>query len=517
MSKDGLTYKKGGHYELPNGEVIKGRVPAEKALQELKLKNVLQSAMTGRQEITRRAGVGYKGERDIYTVAGYTQPGKEDFELFWGLYERNEIAGRIIDMPPKTTWKTPPELVEPDRESDEPTPFMEEVLALADRLRLWNRLERGDRLARIGRYGVILIGVPGDDKDLVNEMTALRGPEDILYLSAYHEKEARISTFVTDPGNSRFGLPLLYDIEISNGEAGKGKQTLKVHWSRVIHIAEDVLGDDTYGRPILKRLLNRLFDLDKVTASTAEAFWQLATRILVGSVDSDSDMDDTKFKELGDNLQEVVHDLRRQFLGQGVDLKWLESTPPEPGGAADLYMMLVAAGAGIPKRVLFGTETGERASEQDERQWLGTINERQEQHAEPNILRAFLDRMIQYKGLTAPGKDGYDIIWPTLFEETESAKAEANVKRSEAAKNLTPIGGNPLDFVEIDENRDVWLKTTKQMEEERLLEEEEDEEMEPEPLPEGGIDDGAPPEALEAPAEGDDEDPLPVEEVGEEA
>ena len=506
----GLKHKGGGYYDLPDGRSIKGRVQAEQALTVLQLKRALSSGSSYRQEIARRAGIGYKGERDIYTVAGYqSQYGEIPFSYYWSLYDRNEIAGRVVDMPPKTTWKTPPLIQEEGMDPEKPTPFVKEFNDLADRIRLWNRFERGDRLARIGQYGVILIGVPGEDGDLGNEMPQLSGPGDVLYLSQFQEKEATIVSLGSDPADPRFGLPELYDIKMDQ-QAGSTKTTttLRVHWSRVIHIAEDLLGNDVYGRPVLKRVINRLFDLDKVTASTAEAFWQLATRILTANVVQNSDMSEAKFTELGEAMQEMIHDLRRQFLGEGVELKWLESTPPDPGEAADLYMMLIAAGAGIPKRILFGTETGERASDEDERQWLGSINERKEQHAEPVILRPFIDRMIDRGALPTPASGSYDVIWPTLFEESEATKAEANKNRAEAAKALTPIGGNPLEIIEVDEDRNIWLKTTRQMEEEGLFDDD-DEPPPPPPLPDTG-----PPEAIEGdepPPEGTPAEP-PIEE-----
>jgi hypothetical protein len=475
----GLTYKGGGHFELPDGSTVKGKKRAEGRLKAIRLRHALQSAATARADIMRRAGIGYGGERDIYTTAGYTPQGKETFDLYWSLYQRDGIAARIVDMAPKTTWKKPPLIVEEGADPDDPTEFMEQFKNLADRLRLWNRFERADVLSRIGQWGVILIGVPGDDSELTKEMPTLNGPDDVLYLTAFHEKDSKITKWVADPSNPRFGLPEEYELTFTTEGSSISTKESRVHWSRVLHIAEDTLTDDVHGRPVLKRVLNPLYDLLKETASTGEAFWQLATRVLVGSVDKDSKMSDEDFTELGENLEEVIHDLRRQFLGQGIDLQWLESTPPDPSSAVDTTFMVLAASAGIPKRVLVGTETGERASEQDERQWLGSISEREEQHAEPNFVRAFIDRLVDKNGLSAPSAGKYEVLWPTLFEETEAKKAEANKARAEAAKALTPIGGNPMEIIEVDSEGNVRLRPTLQLQEEGVLDDGEEEGAEP--------------------------------------
>lgn len=450
-----------GWYQVPGVGKVRGKDAAEAALSRSSpAKADLRLALLSRLAFAQRAGFQYGSKRDIYEVAGYIAQGQEEFDDYWGFYDRNEIAGRIVDMAPKGTWKTPPEIVEPDVDPEKPTPFMADFSALAERLRLWHYFERADRLSRIGRYGVLFIGVPGEDMALKEEMPTLRGPDDVLYLSAFSEKAAAIKSFVRDTGDPRFGLPLMYELDFSTAtDTTSTSRKMMVHHSRVIHIAEDLLDDEVYGRPVLKRLLNRLSDLEKVTASTGESYWQMAARILTGEIDPDAAVSETTLDNLGGALEEMVHDLRRQFISEGVKLSWLDSTPADPGSAADLFMTLIAAGAGIPKRILFGSETGERASTEDQKTWYSSINERQEQHAEPSILRAFIDRLGAYNAMDLP-KAGYDVVWPTLFEEPESLIADANLKRAETAKALTPVGGDPMELVEVDEERNVWIRST---------------------------------------------------------
>jgi hypothetical protein len=483
---DVVRYKGGGWYELPDGKKVRGseNLPAPLATQA--------STLSDRLRFIRRAGFQYQNIRDVYTTAGYVQEGKETFEHFWSLYERDPTAGRIIDMPAKTTWKTPPEVFEGEGErEEEPTDFEEAWDGLVKRLQVWSHFERVDRLCRIGRYAVLFIGTRGsDDQSLKNELSAMQGPEDVLYLSSFAETNAVVKTWETDPGSPRFGLPVLYELNLAGGVEEFPDKKLMVHESRLIHVAEDTLSDDVYGRPALKRALNPLADLLKVSAATGEAYWQLAARILSGKIDpSITDISEEQMTAMGEALEEMVHDLRRQFLGTGVDLNWLSGETPKPSDALEVYKQLMAVASGIPTRILFGSEQGQLASAQDERAYFGMVNERQEHHAEPNILRAFIDRLVKYRALPLPvegeERHEYTVVWPALFEMSEKEMAEANLTRAKAAKELTAMGGDPLALVEIDKDRNVWLRPSEEMpepeplmppeEEEEVLEEEEEE------------------------------------------
>lgn len=475
------TYEGGGWYTLPDGSRMRGRDAVLSHYQgqaEAGDAHQHNRTLVGRQRFVRKAGLQYGGARDVYTVAGYIPEGDLDWEHYWSRYERQDIAGRIVDMAPQTTWRHPPDVVEPNEE--EGTEFTEDFNKLADRLRLWHRLERADRLARIGRYGVLFLGVRDEpDAALKNPLPNLESQDDVLYLSAFHEGDVEIQSWVEDVQDPRFGQPLTYRINLSSGVANFPTAEEVVHWSRVIHVAEDLLADDVFGRPALKRVMNRLQDLEKITAATAEAYWQLADKILMLSVDPNLQMSNDDRDALGEAAEEMMHDLRRQLVGQGIEGSWLGGDHPEPGDAADLYMMLIAAASSIPKRILFGSETGERASEQDQRQWMGTIQEREQNHAEPSILRPLIDRLVDHGALPSPGEEGYEVVWPNRFQLTEKEEADLSKTRAETAKALTPVGGDPRALIRVDDENTVHLRPTEELESTQPDEEDEEELGEP--------------------------------------
>jgi len=460
VGRYGITNRGGGWFELPTGHKVRGEENAIATMQIARTQAMMASTEVGRMRFLQKAGLQYGGKRDVYKTAGYIPPGQETYEDYYALYERDPLGGRIVDLAPSTTWKSPPSLSEPGMDEEQGTPFTQDFAVLVQSLKLWHRLERVDRLSRIGRYGILLIGARGTDSSLKTELPRMQGPEDVLYLSAYPEGDVKIHTWVKDHQDPRFGLPETYEVDLSSGVESFGSFKEVVHASRVIHVAEGLLADEVYGRPALKRVLNPLFDLQKLAAATGEGYWQMAARILQGTIDPDVELPEGFLDTMGDAMEEIVHDLRRQFLGYGTKLDWMEGELPRPKEAAEFFLQLVAAGSGYPLRVLLGTERGELASTLDERSFLGTINERQEKHAEPNILRAVIDRLVDHGALAPPGEEGYDVQWPTLFEESELDQAEANKARADTAKALTPVGGNPYDLIEVDKDRNVWLIPT---------------------------------------------------------
>ena len=410
--------------------------------------------VVSRLEYAVTHGLQYGEDRDLYAVGGY--PRTLSWVQFNSLYQRDGIAGQIVDMPAEATWRSPPEISEPDQE--EGTRFTREFEKLRDRLGLWGVFERADRMARIGRYSVILMGIRGDtDATMPSPMRRLSGPEDLLYLAPFDEKRATINEWVAD-GSERHGQPKNYKIDLTGGIkefTGTSVGTVIVDWTRVIHVAEGLLGDLVFGRPALLRVYNDLHDYQKVATSTGEAYWQRVAGILAARWPEGMIADDDQLKALDEGLKEAYHDLRRTLISNA-EIYRVAETEPNPEPAANLYMTRIAAGAGIPKRMLFGSETGERASSEDQKTFLGSISERQKQHAEPHILRPFLDRLIRVNGLPKPGAEGYDVVWPTLFQVPEKEIAEANKLRADAIAALTPMGGDPSVLYEIDAERNIW-------------------------------------------------------------
>jgi hypothetical protein len=412
------------------------------------------STMLSRARWVSRAGMQYNGKRDVFEVAGY--PKAPTFDQYLALYERDGIAARIVDMVAKAAWRTPPEVAEPDKPDG--TEFTKAFAALTQRtdLDLWRTFAMADCRAGVGSFGILLIGTRdvADESGFRQPLSRLSGPKDVLYLAPHDQGCVEVERYVKNPSDPRYGLPELYKLT-RRGDKNLPGGTLLVHASRVLHVAEDA-SDGVHGRPRLQRVLNLLFDLLKVSASTGESYFQLTPPMLQAEIDPSAEFTDTQLTELDDKLAEMVHDMRRTVYGQGMKLHRLEATTPNMSQVIDGYFTLIAGAAGIPKRILFGNEAGELASSTDQASFFGTVAEHQRQHAEPNLLRAFIDRLVAAGALPQPGAAGYRVEWPALFKESEDTIASANLKRAQIAQALTPVGGDPRALVEIDEDRNVW-------------------------------------------------------------
>lgn len=386
----------------------------------------------------------HDGDRDLFDALGY--PDHVTYRDYRAWYERGGIAKTIIQKPPSKTWEERPEIVDDaDVGDDDQTDFEADVEALFDASDetelargLRHYLERVDELARIGDYAVLFLGLSDADteSDLADPVdeTQIDGLDDLLYLTPLGEGDANISEWNDDVSSRRNGLPELYSLDLANGSRS---QTVEVHHSRVIHVAEGILDDEVMGQPALQPVINRLFDLEKVLGSSAEAFWMVSNPGLALSVDPE--LQDVPTDKMDKQVDEYEHNLRRVLKMYGVDVEQLDAQDVNPEPVVDSIVKTVAGTLGWPQRVLVGSERGDLASSQDEAHFHGVIGSRMTKYAEPVILRATLDRFLQFGVLRDPQGGSYTVDWPDLFELTELEQADLKSTLADAVKTLAPM------------------------------------------------------------------------------
>ena len=84
-----------------------------------------------------------------------------------------------------------------------------------------------------------------------------------------------------------------------------------------------------------------------------------------------------------------------------------------------------------------GSERGELASTQDTSEWKEYVQARLEDHAEPNILRPFVDALIKYGILPTPVTGDYTIRWNDLYSLSEKARVDIGKSRATAIREYT--------------------------------------------------------------------------------
>ena len=404
--------------------------------------------LSTRLGIAAKLGETYEGDRDLYQALGYRRD--PEFEHYLSYYLRGDIAAKVIDLAPQATWRHAPTIQSENEE------FVEQIEEMDDRLRLFHFMERIDEISGIGEFGVLLIGTRGTK--ITEDPGKLDGPEDIVYVRAYHQGSVEIEKFDEDTTSSRYGKPTVYKINLAGtttsvatqGRTTKGSSTTTsstssaelIPWQRVIHVAEHLIEDDVHGQPRLARVLNRVDDLFKVLGGSAELYWQNIGGVWHADISPDvkvADGDPAKFE---DDILAARHGLTRLIQTRGVTLNTVAGVPTDPSGTYQALKEAISAGASIPERVLFGSERGQLAGDQDQKEWQARIAARQELHAEPVVLRATLDRFITLGALVDPKK--YDVDWPPLDAPSTEDRAITAEKFAKAIAALAPAGASDL-------------------------------------------------------------------------
>lgn len=420
------------------------------------------SFIMARYQFARQAGITFGGARDTYEILGYDRliSNKQYRER----YMRGGVAGRVVDAFPNACWRGEMEIVE-DEDPKSDTAFEQAWNALDTRLQVRAKLRRVDKLAGLSTYAVLLIGA---QDTLDQELPKGSSQEQILYLTPFSggggaggggttrtqafDADASIVEYETDSSNPRFGEARFYQLRRLN--VAMPMDASRVHWSRIIHVAEDLLDDEIFGTPRLERVWNLLDDLDKVTGGGAEAFWLRANQGLHLDIDKDMSLPDVKdtIANLKDQSEAYKHQLTRWLRTRGVKTEVLGSDVANFSGPADVLLTQISGATAIPKRILTGSEMGQLASSQDRDNWKDQVNGRQTSHVGPYIVRQLVDRLVKYGYLPTPAKGplAYEVRWPHIQTMTEQEKAEGAAKW--AAVNQT-YGGTVFTA---DEIRDKW-------------------------------------------------------------
>jgi len=395
----------------------------------------LASALLGRSQIMARMGKSFGTARDIYLALGYTKtPIYADYEA---RFKRQDVAKRIVKAPVSATWKGRPKITEVEKKE---TQFEKDWGALVKEKNIFHHLIRLDVLAGIGDYAILLLGF--DDGENISEKLNSNSKE-LLYLQPYSEQNASVGKWVEDTTDPRYGMPEAYTLQLSQ-EAGSSKtRVIEAHHSRVIHAAEGMLESNVRGTPRLECVLNRLQDLELVSGGSAEMFWRGAFPGYGFVADKDAQIIGQAMTDLEDEIEEYVHGLKRYLRIQGMTITELSSQVSDPSKHIDVYLSLISAATGIPRRILTGSERGELASTQDKKNWAERIDERREDYAEPVVLRPFVDKMIEAGVVAEPSSGDYTVEWPDVYSESEKERAEiSEIKAKALAVYVNAMGAD---------------------------------------------------------------------------
>jgi len=396
------------------------------------------SELVSRVKLAGRLGQQYGTDRDIYEALGY--PKTLTYRDFAARYERQDIARAVIDKPVDASWQGGC-LIQESTEEDTSLENAWKNLVQDAELDVIDKLCRLDKLVGIGEYAILLFGL-GDVSNKEQFAMPAGKSSQLIYLRPLGEGSVAINQWETNTQDPRYGLPLMYELKLSQADSDI-TTSLRVHHSRILHVAGELLEGTVKGSSRLLPIYNRLFDLEKLVGASAEMFWRGARPGYKGKVDKDYMLTSDEEEDFRDQLDEYEHNLRRFLISTGIDLSAMETQVADPSNHVDIQIQMISAQTGIPKRILTGSERGELASTQDLASWYSLIQGRRDNYVEGNILRPFI-RKCQEFGILPPVKneeEGYSIIWKPMFEKSDKEKAEVGEIR---AKALNQYAAQPM-------------------------------------------------------------------------
>ena len=399
-----------------------------------KTKMVYNEMMTMTREMLNRLT---NPQTDIDSACGYLLTlGITEYRAY---YDRLGLAKRAVQIWPDECWQSFPEVYEDD--SIKETEFEKTWKELQTKLSLFYYLHKIDILSGIGQYGILLLGFDDGgklDTPIVNvdtktgELTKTSEKRKLLYLRAYDQSVVTIATFEQSPLSPRYGMPTMYSIKYQDaGETGKATD-IKVHWTRVIHVADNRESSEVLGVSRMQTIYDNLFDVKKVSGSSAEMFWKggfpgYAFELTPEAIAMGAEIDTESVKE---QMTLWSTGLQRWLSLQGVTTKSLTPQVADPVGHVDVHLKLIALSLGVPYRVLLGSEEAKLASVQDKRTWNNRVARRQNSYLTSMLVRPFIDRLIATGCLPEPAQ--YKVVWPDLNAATKDDITKIAMNRTKA-------------------------------------------------------------------------------------
>lgn len=399
-------------------------------------------------------------KRDIDKECGY--PSALTIDDYRTIYDREGIGTRVVDIFPEESWKTDPEVLE--KADGEFTPWEQQWKDLEEEFNLYHEMLRADCISGIGTFGILLIGIDdgkalsepadgveevenvlpdmGDTEKAKKQGTPEKPTRRLIYVRPFDESVVKIKQYETDTTKPRYGQPTLYTITMaddsvqvkSQGVSAPDSKAMDVHWTRVIHLADNRKNSLVFGVPRLQDVFNRTYDLRKLCGGSGEMFWKggfpgLSFEMPPGAMGIAAMTEDDK-KGLRKEIENYMNGLQRYLALANMQTKSLAPQVADPTAHFEMFIKAICISKGIPYRIFMGSEEAQLAGDQDKKEWNDRLKRRQQKYIAPRILRPFLRRLMNMGVLTRLEK--IIITWQDLNSPSDKDKAENGLKRTQA-------------------------------------------------------------------------------------
>jgi thioredoxin reductase len=284
----------------------------------------------------------------------------------------------------------------------------------------------------------------------------------LLFLRCYDEALVQIVQYEADVRNPRFGMPVMYRITLndpSTQHSGVGLPlaTVRVHWSRVLHLADNLQSSEVFGVPRQRPVLNPILDIRKIRGAGAEGYWKscfagiaLSTHPQLGG---DVSIEEDKTKQM---LHEYFWGLNRGLILSGMTAQTLAPQVIDPTPHVAVNLEAICIQLGCPIRVFKGSERGELASSQDDSSWNDRVKGRRIGYVTPRVIVPFIDRMISLGVLSQPGRGGAGVKGGdgSSLQDDAHTSQDADDENGGGGDEKKPPFGRPKSGMRQDDDQD---------------------------------------------------------------
>ena len=255
---------------------------------------------------------------------------------------------------------------------------------------------------------------------------AVESPEKIEGFVAYGSTLIVDVKFDENKESSRFGLPEIYKVKISEREQAE------VHYSRVIHFATRLLDHPWEGLSVLEPVWDDLTVIRNIAWGMGQTLYRYGSGFPVVTI---------KGAKTPEQLREWSREwgpltARTSMFKtdkQEIEFKGLAGRALNPEPYYSAIMERISAGSGIPKPMIIGAQAGQLAgSEVNEREYFKLISDCQSRY-EPGIMD-FIDRLMETKQIP---NVHYKINWLGGFEINPRDQAAAELDKIRALEIKT--------------------------------------------------------------------------------
>lgn len=371
----------------------------------------------------------------------YGWPGKVTEEMLIRMYQRGGLAFGAVDKLVGNCWRTDPWIIEGEKQDEARDPTVWETsLKGALPEGFWSVFEEADRRRLVSRYSAIIL--------LLRDSRALNQPvqgtkRELVRAIPVWSTALKVGKYDTNVRSEKYGQPAewQYTETLADGNTGN---TVTIHPDRMI-----ILGDysaDAVG--YLEPAYNAFINIEKIEGGSGESFLKNASRQVAISFDKEVDLE-----QMAAMYGVAVKDLQQEFnktakaLNTGIDsvlamqgatASTLVANVSDPEPPYRVNLMTISAGCNVPAKILVGSQTGERASTEDAREWNLRCQSRRNRELDKDIRNTVrhLQRVSVLDSMAT-----FTVMWDDLAESTQAEKL-TNGKTMSEINQAAAAGGS---------------------------------------------------------------------------